>query len=45
MELESWLSANANRMADDLERLCNVSSGSDDLDGLRHMEEMLVEYF
>lgn len=45
MELEGWLSANANRMADDLERLCNVSSGSDDLDGLRHMEEMLVEYF
>ncbi|MCE3014913.1 MAG: hydrolase [Pirellula sp.] len=45
MELEGWLSANAAQMADDLERLCNVSSGSDDLAGLRHMEELLVEYF
>jgi glutamate carboxypeptidase len=45
MELESWLSANAMQMAEDLERLCNVSSGSDDLEGLRRMEETLVEYF
>ncbi len=45
MELERWLSANAAHMADDLERLCNVSSGSDDLVGLGQMEEILVGYF
>lgn len=45
MGLESWLSSNASQMASDLERLCNLSSGSEDLMGLRQMEELLVEYF
>lgn len=45
MEFESWLSANAEQMAIDVERLCNVSSGSDDLEGLRRMEDTLVAYF
>ena len=45
MEFESWLSANAEQMSIDVERLCNVSSGSDDLEGLRRMEDTLVEYF
>ncbi len=41
----SWLQDQQDQMAQDLEELCNLNSGSDSIDGLHAVAEWLVDYF
>lgn len=41
----AWLSAQADRMATDLESLCNINSGSDHPEGLRRAANWLEDFF
>ena len=42
---QAWLQSHQDQMADELERLCNVNSGSVNVPGLHRMAEWLTEYF
>ena len=42
---QSWLSDHQDEMANDLELLCNLNSGSDNVEGLARVADWLVGYF
>jgi glutamate carboxypeptidase len=42
---QSWLLDRQDEMANDLEQLCNLNSGSDNVEGLARVADWLVEYF
>ncbi len=44
-EVQSWLLNHQGQMADELEQLCNMNSGSDDLPGLNCVADWLTDYF
>lgn len=41
----NWLQTQSNEMADELEKLCNINSSSDNLDGLLRAADWLTNYF
>ena len=43
--VQAWLQDHQDQMADDLEQLCNLNSGSDSLIGLNQVADWLVDYF
>ena len=45
LEIQSWLHQNQDLMADELEQLCNINSGSNSVDGLNQTANWLIEYF
>jgi glutamate carboxypeptidase len=45
MEIQNWLALQGEQMANDLEQLCNINSGSSSLEGLQRVANWLVEYF
>ena len=44
-EFQSWLDQHQESMADELEQLCNLNSGSHSNDGLTQVADWLVDYF
>jgi glutamate carboxypeptidase len=44
-EFQSWLDQHQESMADELEQLCNLNSGSHSNDGLTQIADWLVDYF
>ena len=40
-----WLVSHQDQMADDLEQLCNINSGSDSVPGLEQAAKWLIDYF
>lgn len=44
-QAQAWLQSHQDQMADELEQLCNMNSGSGNVPGLNCMAERLTEYF
>ena len=44
-KIQAWLRSHQDQMADELEQLCNMNSGSDNVFGLNRVAEWLTEYF
>ena len=43
--IQTWLADHQHQMANELEQLCNINSGSDNVAGLVRVADWLVEYF
>lgn len=44
-QVQSWLLSHQDQMVDELEQLCNMNSGSENVFGLNRVAEWLIEYF
>ena len=44
-QIQAWLQSHQDQMVDELEQLCNMNSGSDNVFGLNQVAEWLSEYF
>ena len=44
-QAQAWIQSHQDQMADELEQLCNINSGSENVSGLNRISEWLIEYF